>query len=289
MTIADPTDFADALLKALNDPVTPDNVADIKDWEQQEGGNWDNSAAYNPLNTTLQEQGSSSINSVGVQSYDSWSQGLGATVSTLTEQGGEEYPDILTALAQGNLPPSQFGELKGLGTWGTGVGDAVFGDSGGSGAASTGASGTAPVISTTTIGKILTELDGVLNPQTDAGILGDIPIIGTLINDTDNVVLTVVMRALFTLMFAGVGAAGLVLLIRKPVGALSGIALPIARTVQSGQRLQLAQQREERITTQTPQILATRQQQTSYSGARTYANLDPEARRAYDSHRRNYG
>jgi hypothetical protein len=42
-------------------------------------------AAFNPLNTTLRMPGSTAFNSVGVQNYTSYAEGLAATVATLSE------------------------------------------------------------------------------------------------------------------------------------------------------------------------------------------------------------
>jgi hypothetical protein len=96
--IATPTDFAHALLNALPEPVTSSNVSAIVAWEAAEGGHWHNSAKFNPLNTTLPLDGSSSINSVGVQAYSSWNVGVTATVDTLHNGN---YPGILSALHAG--------------------------------------------------------------------------------------------------------------------------------------------------------------------------------------------
>jgi hypothetical protein len=54
-------------------------------WMAAEGG----SANYNPLNTTLKLPGSTTLpgNTVGVQEYQSWRDGVAATVRTLREEG----------------------------------------------------------------------------------------------------------------------------------------------------------------------------------------------------------
>jgi hypothetical protein len=83
-----------------------------------EGGNWNNTARYNPLNTTLQESGSttmaggSSAGADGVQAYTSWTQGVQATVDTLRSSS---YSDIIAALKTGNGLGT--GSLAGLSTW----------------------------------------------------------------------------------------------------------------------------------------------------------------------------
>lgn len=94
-----PTDFADALLVALGDPVTDADVSSIVDWEAREGGNWHNSATFNPLNTTQAEPGSGVTGTQGnIGVYVSWDQGVQATVDTLTNGF---YDDIVAALRAG--------------------------------------------------------------------------------------------------------------------------------------------------------------------------------------------
>lgn len=99
MTDYTPTTFAQALLATIGSPVTDANVEAVTAWEAQEGGNWHNTARYNPLNTTLAEPGSTTINSAGVRAYTSWDEGLTATASTL-EEGS--YQGIRDALAGGS-------------------------------------------------------------------------------------------------------------------------------------------------------------------------------------------
>lgn len=93
-------EWASKLLSALNAPASDANVSAILTWSRFEGGHWKNSAAYNPLNTTLDRPGASSMNSVGVKRYTSWEQGIGATVSTLLGNRSKErgYADIVEAL-----------------------------------------------------------------------------------------------------------------------------------------------------------------------------------------------
>jgi len=91
--------WAKALLKALNAPLTTQNLAAIVAWEMAEGGHWNNSAHYNPLNTTWTMPGSTSMNSVGVKAYVSWQQGFKATLKTLHNG---YYDGILRALRRGD-------------------------------------------------------------------------------------------------------------------------------------------------------------------------------------------
>jgi len=117
LTITTPTDFAVALLSALGAPNTPTNVQALVAWMAKEGGNWHNTASFNPLNTTLQMPGShvmSGGNTAGVQAFTSWQQGLDATVQTL--QG---YPEILAALHAGTDAQAVEQAVAGS-PWGTG-------------------------------------------------------------------------------------------------------------------------------------------------------------------------
>lgn len=92
-------EWARALLGRLGYSASKSNVTALLAWMRAEGGNWNNSAHFNPLNTTQRMSGSSSMNSVGVQSYTSWDQGLAATVKTLRNG---YYGGILSALSSGN-------------------------------------------------------------------------------------------------------------------------------------------------------------------------------------------
>lgn len=94
-----PAWWAHELLQRLGFPTTSENVKAIVAWEAAEGGHWNNSAAFNPLNTTQPEPGSGTMNGVGVRVYDSWEQGLDATVQTLRSGN---YGTILAALQNGH-------------------------------------------------------------------------------------------------------------------------------------------------------------------------------------------
>lgn len=103
LNIKDPQDFAVALLGALGAPDTKQNVEDVTAWVTSEGGNWHNTAKYNPLDTTEQEPGSVSYDTgaavPGIQAYTSWSEGLEATVQTLQDSDPSYgYQAILDAI-----------------------------------------------------------------------------------------------------------------------------------------------------------------------------------------------
>jgi hypothetical protein len=92
-------EWARELLARLGIKATTANVTALKAWMAAEGGHWNNSAHFNPLNTTQSEPGATSMNSVGVKSYTSWEQGFQATVTTLKNG---HYPGILSALKGGS-------------------------------------------------------------------------------------------------------------------------------------------------------------------------------------------
>jgi hypothetical protein len=90
-------DFARALLAGLGAPVTKHNLWAVVAWETAEG----TKAKFNPLATTLPEEGATDFNSTGVKNYPSASVGIAATVATLTEKG-HGYEAIVTALRSGD-------------------------------------------------------------------------------------------------------------------------------------------------------------------------------------------
>lgn len=95
--------WATQLLAALGAPATDSNINALTTWQSREGGHWNNSASFNPLNTTLDMGGSESMNGVGVKRYTSWEQGIQATVNTLTgaKADARGYSDIVNALRSG--------------------------------------------------------------------------------------------------------------------------------------------------------------------------------------------
>lgn len=111
-----PSSWARAVLRAEGDPRSPCNMGAMLAWEGAEGGHWNNSAAYNPLNSTMPEPGSSTMNSVGVRVYTSWRQGLRATIDTLNNGN---YGNILAALRSGDSAQA-VADAVGNSPWGTG-------------------------------------------------------------------------------------------------------------------------------------------------------------------------
>lgn len=110
-----PLDFANAFLDQLGVPDSPSNVEAIVGWEEAEGGNWENDARFNPLDTTYVLDGSSPVNQVGVQAYSSWAIGIQATILTI-DNG--LYPGILAALAKGDDAVA-VARAVGASPWGT--------------------------------------------------------------------------------------------------------------------------------------------------------------------------
>lgn len=89
-----PYSWAESVLSAGGWPDTSENAQSLIAWALNEGGG----GTYNPLNSTLQMRGSSAFNSVGVQDYTSWGQGISATVDTLNNG---YYPEIVSDLNSG--------------------------------------------------------------------------------------------------------------------------------------------------------------------------------------------
>ena len=110
-----PESWASTLLSRCGLPATADNVKAIVAWEMAEGGNWSNTALYNPLNTTMPEPGATDINSVGVKAYTSWDEGFDATIATLFNGS---YSGIISALKAGNNAQA-VADAVGASPWGT--------------------------------------------------------------------------------------------------------------------------------------------------------------------------
>jgi hypothetical protein len=106
--------WAKDLLRTLGMPVSNENVRAIVAWEQAEG----TSAGYNPLATTQSSPGATDFNSVGVKNYSSYSDGIDATVKTLTNG---LYDPILAALRRGSSADDVANAVA-ASPWGTGQG-----------------------------------------------------------------------------------------------------------------------------------------------------------------------
>jgi hypothetical protein len=113
--------FAKDLLNALGDKPTPSNLADLSMWIAGEN----TKAKFNPLATSTSMPGAVNAgpaegfthNDAGVKNYNSYKQGVDATVKTLT--GKPEYKGILDALSAGNVSTTDFKSIVAASPWGT--------------------------------------------------------------------------------------------------------------------------------------------------------------------------
>lgn len=99
------------LLAELGVPGTYYNALAVIAQIQAEGGQ----ARFNPLNTTLKQPGSTDYNSVPVQNYTSWEQGLHATAATLRQPN---MALLMRALKQGSSSAAYWQALA-QSPWGT--------------------------------------------------------------------------------------------------------------------------------------------------------------------------
>ena len=90
-----PQAWAPAFLRLAGLPRTRCDRAAVVAWIGAEGSN---PAWHNLLDSTLPEPGSRPVNSVGVQAYTSWRQGLRASAATIRNG---YYPGVLAALEAG--------------------------------------------------------------------------------------------------------------------------------------------------------------------------------------------
>lgn len=105
-----------ALLQRGGFPVTSPNVLAIIAWAAIEGGHYGNAARYNPLNTTQTWPGSYNpgFKAAPVQAYQSWSDGIDATLKTLSYGA---YSGIRTLL-HASAPPDETLKAIGKSAWG---------------------------------------------------------------------------------------------------------------------------------------------------------------------------
>lgn len=109
-------DWLHAFYDALSVPHTNRNAWAGVSWIQAEGG----TALWNPLNTTQRMPGSWNYNSVGVQNYVSFEQGLEATVKTILQaRTSLGYYLILERLRASARPSSTLRAVE-KSQWGTG-------------------------------------------------------------------------------------------------------------------------------------------------------------------------
>lgn len=118
--------FAKMLLGGLGAQATSQAIADVMFWEGREGGNWHNTAKFNPLNTSYQLPGSTNYKTGkvgdGVQAYTSWQQGLQATLGTLTgtDASSRGYTAIVDFLKKGGGSTADMLKLMQASKWDAG-------------------------------------------------------------------------------------------------------------------------------------------------------------------------
>lgn len=99
------------LLVALGAPGTLENAAALIAQMQAEGGQ----AKFNPLNTTVKAPGSTDYNTVHVQNFVSWTQGVATTAKTLEQAN---MVKLHSALMKGNSALTYWQALA-VSPWGT--------------------------------------------------------------------------------------------------------------------------------------------------------------------------
>jgi hypothetical protein len=112
-------EFAHDLLRELGYPRDKSNLYALVALMQAETGSEpEKGAKFNPLNTTKKMPGSTPYNSIGVQNYTSYQQGLDATSSTLREKG-HDYGPIRRHLRNADPAPQTLRAWQDS-DWGTG-------------------------------------------------------------------------------------------------------------------------------------------------------------------------
>jgi peptidoglycan hydrolase CwlO-like protein len=86
-------EWARQLLTALGAPVVLNNIITVVAWQSAEG----TQATWNPLATTMNAEGATNFNDVGVKNFVSMESGVEATINTLT-RGSHGYDMILDGL-----------------------------------------------------------------------------------------------------------------------------------------------------------------------------------------------
>ena len=116
-----PAGWESSLLQQLGDPDTQASEQFFDDWAQTEHGNtkvWGTNGtgmAFNPFDTTLDEPGAISGNSVGVKNYVNWAQGEQATVSTLEQTN---MSPLQQALRSGSSTEAELQQAEAQTPWG---------------------------------------------------------------------------------------------------------------------------------------------------------------------------
>ncbi len=95
------------ILQGVGAPATQANVADLDEWQLAEGGSTNNSAAYNPFNTSRTTDVNNTplpltISANGFPAFTDWIAGCAATVSTILQAN---MTPVAAALLAGNVSP----------------------------------------------------------------------------------------------------------------------------------------------------------------------------------------
>ena len=95
------------VLQGLSAPATQANVSNLAAWQNAEGGSTNNTAAYNPFNTSRTTNAANQPlpevdSSNGFPTFANWAAGCAATVATMLQFN--MWP-IVTALREGNVSP----------------------------------------------------------------------------------------------------------------------------------------------------------------------------------------
>lgn len=269
--IKNPTDFANALLGALGVPDSKTNVQNLLGWYAHEGGNWDNTAKFNPYNTSQQERGSVNYQTgrpgTGVQSYTDWGQGIDATVQTLDYA---DYASVLNDLST-SAPWNKFAKDLEDSPWDAGhYGYALTGSTPPSGAATNknqykggeadtinaGAQDNQPSNSPnkqdlTGLAGVLQTLDSMYNPGLEGpSLTNPLSWIGFIPKDIEHVSIMIFTRTTSAVLMVGLIGIGVVTLLHGSGGIGGGSGGPVnvlefVNNAQVGNRRQAAS--EERL------------------------------------------
>jgi hypothetical protein len=95
------------ILQGVGAPATQANVANLDEWQLAEGGSTNNSAAYNPFNTSRTTDVNNTplpltISANGFPAFTDWIAGCAATVSTILQAN---MTPVAAALLAGNVSP----------------------------------------------------------------------------------------------------------------------------------------------------------------------------------------
>lgn len=218
-----PAGFAEALLNGIG--ISKPSAGDIEfveAWEAKEGGNWVNTAKYNPLNTSLAEPGATAYKpGAAVKSYTSWAQGVKASISTLLEP---QYAGVVSGLKANNQPATLAALQESPWDAGHYAGWIPTDSAGAAYAKAHGGSGSKSVLS---------KVEGAVGDVTGLNFLGKIPGVSSAtgavtgaLSDLVNPLVTDAKEGLTYIGFAGVGlvliAGGLLALTRAPRQRITG-------------------------------------------------------------------